>query len=125
MDTLTGLSLIIFILGLLTGCLFFLIYSRLTLMKREQNLKKSTNLILNRAKSQANKIERQGKQKTKEWEEQAQKKLEKEINREREKIKNKEQQLKRQEEKLNIEMKSREEDFNKMGARVKKGARGI
>ena len=120
MDTLTGLSLIIFILGLLTGSLFFLIYSRLTLLKREQNLKKSTNLILNRAKSQANKIERQGKQKTKEWEEQAQKKLEKEISREREKIKNKEQQLKRQEEKLNIEMKSRKDDFNKMGAELKK-----
>lgn len=112
MDTLAGISLLVFILGLLTGSLFFLIYSRLTLTKREQNLKQSTNLILNRAKSQANKIERQAKQKAKEWEDQAQKKMEKEIHQERERIKNKEQQLKRQEEKLKREIKHKQEEFN-------------
>ena len=120
MDTLTGISLIVFVLGLLTGSLFFLVYSRLTLAKREQNLKNSTNLILNRAKSQANKIERQAKQKIKEWEEQAHKKVEKEINREREKIKNKEHQLKKEEEKLNIEISRKEADFNKIETELKK-----
>ena len=120
MDTLAGLSFLIFILGLLTGSLFFLIYSRLTLNKREQNLKKSTDLILNRAKSQANKIERQAKQKTKDWEEQSQKKIEKEIKMERSKITNKEYQLKKQEERLNIEAKKKEEDFNKLQQELKK-----
>lgn len=120
MDTLTGLSLIIFILGLLTGALFFLIYSRLTLAKREQNLKNSTNLILNRAKSQANKIERQAKQKIKDWEEQIHKKAEKEISRERDKIKRKEYQLKKSEEELNAEIKLKEADFNKVEQELKK-----
>ena len=120
MDTFTGLSLLIFILGLLTGSLFFLVYTRLTLAKREQDLKNSTNLILNRAKSQANKIERQAKQKTKEWEEESHKKVEKEISRERDKLKHKERQLKKQEEELNTEIKIKEADFNKLEKEVKR-----
>ncbi|MBC6415188.1 MAG: ribonuclease Y [Bdellovibrionales bacterium] len=120
MDTsLLIISLSIFIIGLLTGALFFLIHSRLNLNRREQNLKKETNLILNRAKSQANKIERQAKQKAKEKEFEFKKNLDKQIKSEREKLKNKEQQLKKQEENLNITNQLKENDLKKLESEIK------
>ena len=119
MDALT-LSLLLFILGLLTGSLFFLVYSRFTLSKREQSLKNSTNLILNRAKSQASKIERQAKETIKEWEEQAHKKVEREIKQEQNRIKNKELQLTKEEQNLKIKMERKQDDFNKKEMELKK-----
>ena len=119
MDSLLFISIGIFILGLLTGALFFLLYSRLTLRKRDQSLKQETNLMLNSAKSQANKIERQAKQKAKDWEREAQKKMEKEIKLEREKLKNQEYHLKKQEERLNTETQVRESDFKTIELELK------
>ena len=119
MDALT-LSLLLFILGLLTGSLFFLVYSRFTLAKREQSLKNATNLILNRAKSQASKIERQAKETIKEWEEQAHKKVEQEIKQEQNRIKNKELKLTKEEQNLKIERERKQDDFNRKELELKK-----
>ena len=106
-------TLSIFILGLFVGALFFLLYSMLTARKREQSLKKEVNMILNRAKSQAGKIERSSKQKAKEWEEQEIKRIEREIKSEKEKLKNQEYQLKKNQEKLNMEFQMKENELNK------------
>ena len=85
----------------------------LTSRKREQSLKKEVNVILNRAKSQASKIERVSKQKAKEWGEQETKRVEREIKSEREKLKNQEYQLKKNQEKLNAEFHIKENELNK------------
>ena len=106
-------TLAIFILGLFVGALFFLLYSMLTARKREQNLKKEINMILNRAKSQAGKIERSSKKKAKDWEEQEIKRVEKEIKREKEKLKDQEYQLEKQKEKLNSEFQMQKNELNK------------
>ena len=106
-------TLSIFILGLFIGALFFLLYSMLTSRKREQSLKKEVNIILNRAKSQAGKIERISKQKAKEWEEKEAKKLEKQIKMERERLKNQGYQLKKSQEKLNTEFQMKETELKK------------
>ena len=112
-------TLSVFILGLFVGALFFLLYSMITSRKREQSLKKEVNMILNRAKSQASKIERVSKQKAKDWEEQELKRVEKEIKSSREKLNNQEYQLKKNQEKLNVEIQMKENEFTKISKELK------
>ena len=112
-------TLSIFILGLFVGALFFLLYSMLTSRKRDQSLKKEVNMILNRAKSQASKIERVSKQKSKEWEEQETKRLEKQIKTEKEQLKNQEYQLKKNQEKLNAEFQMKETELKRASEELK------
>ena len=113
-------TLSIFILGLFVGALFFILYSMLTARKREQSLKTEVNMILNRAKSQAGKIERSSKQKAKEWEEQEIKRVEKEIKGERAKLKSQEYQLKKNQEKLQAEFQTKENELKKISENLRK-----
>ena len=112
-------ALSVFILGLFVGALFFLLYSMLTSRKRDQSLKKEVNMILNRAKSQASKIERVSKQKAKDWEEQELKRVEKEIKSSWEKLNNQEYQLKKNQEKANTEIQMKKNEFTKMSKELK------
>ena len=70
-------------------------------------------MILNRAKSQASKIERMSKQKSKEWEEQETKRVEKEIKQEKERLKKQEYQLKKNQDKLHAEFQLKENELKK------------
>lgn len=112
-------TLSIFILGLFVGALFFLLYSMLTSRKREQSLKKEVNMVLNRAKSQASKLERLSKQNAKEWEEQEKKKLEKQIKLEKKELKNQEYQLKKNEEKLKADFQIKETELKRVSGELK------
>ncbi|MDE0091898.1 MAG: Rnase Y domain-containing protein, partial [Oligoflexia bacterium] len=119
MDTIFISTLSIFVLGLFVGALFFLLYSMLTARKREQSLKKEVNLILNRAKSQASKIERTSKQKAKDWEVQETKRIEREMKLARENLKNQEYQLKKNQEKVNTEFQMKEDELKKISSELK------
>ena len=112
-------TLLIFILGLFVGALFFLLYSMLTARKREQSMKTEVNMILNRAKSQAGKIERMSKQKAKDWEEQETKRVEREIKSAKEELKNQEFQLKKHQDKLQTEFQMKEGEFKKIAEELK------
>lgn len=59
--------LIMFIFGFFFGIIAFLIYLKFTQKKRNKDLKQEKDAILNRAKSQASKIERTSKIKLKDW----------------------------------------------------------
>ena len=107
-------TLVTFILGLLVGAVFFILYLRLTARRREQNLKKEADLVLNRAKSQSFKIEKSFRQKARDWEEKETKRIEKEIRESKEKIKKQEYNLKKKEEQISAELKIREEELKKM-----------
>ena len=119
MDTVFLQSLVIFIIGLLAGSLLFVFYSRLTAKRREQSLKKEVDMILNRAKSQAGKIERLSKQKAKEWEDKELKRVDKEIRHSKEKLKNQEYHLKRKQEQITAEFNMQEEELKKIDRGLK------
>ena len=114
MDNLFFITLLIFVLGIFVGSLFFVFYSYLMAQKKEKNLKKETDLILNRARSQASKIERQSSQKIKEWEKESSKKLEREIKSAREQLKKQEYELKKSQERLNMESQAKEKEHKKI-----------
>lgn len=114
MDTVFLETLIIFMAGLVVGAAFFLLYSRFTARRREQSLKKEVDMILNRAKSQAGKIERTSRHRAKEWEEKEQKRVEKEIRGAREKLKKQEYNLKKQQDQISAEQKMKEEELKKV-----------
>ncbi len=109
-------TLAVFISGLFAGSLFFLLYFRLTARRREQSLKKEEDMILNRAKSQAAKIERVSKQKTKDWEEAEIKRVEREIKESKEQLKNQEYRLKQKKDKMEMDIQMKEGELKKMSS---------
>ena len=114
MDATFFISLLIFVLGIFIGSLFFVFYSYLMAKKRERNLKKETDVILNRAKSQASKMERQSAQKMKEWEKEYSKKVEREIKNSKDKLKKQEYDLKKDQERLNREFEAKDKEYQKL-----------
>lgn len=106
--------LLVFIGGLFIGSAFFLFYSRLTARRREQSLKKSVDMILNRAKSQAGKIERSSRQKAKDWEEKEAKRVEREIKDSKEKLKDQEYNLKKKQDQVSAEFQMKEDELKKV-----------
>ena len=118
MDKLFLETLISFISGVLIGSFLFLLYARLMARKRSKTLKKEMDLILNRAKSQSSKIERQSKQKIKELEESSKRGLEKEVKNTREELQNKEYKLKQRKEQVEDEFKMKENEFKKLEKRL-------
>ena len=108
-------ALAIFIFGLFTGSAFFLFYLRFIAQKREQHLKEEVDMILNRAKSQASKIERISKQEAKKWEEQEAKKFKREINEMKEKLQSQEYSLKKRRNQIEAEFQLKEDELKKIG----------
>ena len=102
-----------FAIGIFIGGGLFLLYFRLGAKKRDQSLKKEADMILNRAKSQAAKIERSGKQKAREWEEKEAKKLEQELKSSREKLRSEERWLKKRQDQLETGFQIKEEELKK------------
>ena len=111
MDKMFIEALISFITGVFTGVSVFLLYTRFSARKRGRNIQKETDLIVNQAKSQAAKIERQSLKRAKEREDTAREKLEKDISRTKEQLKNREYQLKRREEAIQAEFQVKEEEL--------------
>ena len=111
--------LVVFISGLFFGGLIFLLYLNFTKKKRDQNLKQEKDMILNRAKSQASKIERASKEKAREWEEKELQKIQKERKVTEENLKSKEYNLKKRQDQINIELQAREEELQKREADLK------
>ncbi len=106
--------LISFISGVFIGSFLFILYSRLMAKKRNKALQKEIDLILNRAKSQAGKIERQSKQKVKDIEENSQRELDQEIKNTREQLQNREYKLKQKKEQIEDEFKMKEGELKKL-----------
>ena len=105
--------LISFISGLFAGILLFLFYARLMVKKRNQTIKTEVDLILNRAKSQAGKIERTARQKARDLEERRRREAEREVRASKEQLKNQEFKLKQRESRLQEEFEHKEEDLKK------------
>ncbi len=114
MDRMFLETLISFISGVVIGSILFLFYARLMAQKRNKTLQKEMDLILNRAKSQAGKMERQSKQKAKELEENSKRELEKEIKNIRKQLENKEYKLQQKEEQVETEFKMKESELEKL-----------
>ena len=106
-------TLAVFISGLFFGAVLFLIYLKLIQRKREQSFKKEKDMILNRAKSQASKIERLSREQVKEWEEKEIKKVQREHQSLEENLKNQEYSLKKKQEQVDIDLQTREEKLQK------------
>ena len=113
MDQMFIQFIISFISGVSIGAVLFIIYSRLTLKKRNRSIQQETNLILNRAKSQAAKIERSSQQRVQDKEKKTYKNLESEIKSTKEQLKNQEYQLKQKESLIQTEIQLREEQWKK------------
>ena len=107
-------TLSLFISGLFVGSVFFLLYTRFTARRREQSLKKEVDRVLNRAKSQAAKIERNSRQKAKEWEEKEAKRTAREMKESKEKLKAKEYNLRKKQEQISAEFQIKEEELKKI-----------
>ena len=99
-----------FVSGTFTGVALFLLYIRFFSKKRNQSLQREVDLILNRAKSKAAKMERLAKQKARDSEEESRKKLETDMQRIKENLKSKEQKLERQRNRWDMEAKNQEEE---------------
>ena len=113
MDKLFLETLVTFILGFFVSSVFFLLYLKLTSRKREQNLKERMDMILNRAKSQAAKIERTSKDQAKQWEERETKRLKQEVKNTKEKLQNQEYSLKKRQNQMDAEFRMQEENLKK------------
>ncbi len=107
-------SLATFIFGLFIGSAFFLFYLRLTARRREQNLKEEVDMILNRAKSQASKIERTSKQEAKQWGEKEAKRVSYEIKTTKEKLQNQEYSLKKRQNQMEAEFQMKQAELKKV-----------
>ena len=114
MNTIFLETLTTFISGLFVGSVFFLLYLRLTARRREQSLKKEVDMVLNRSKSQASKIERISKQRAQNWEEKEAKRVERENKESKKKLKNQEYNLKKQQDQVEAELQIKEKALKKI-----------
>ncbi len=105
----TGLVSIILGLGLGAGLLHF--YSVIQGNKKKEAAQKEAERIVNRAKSQVSKIEREAVAKAKDFEARARKNAENEIKKQKQKLTQQEMQLKDREVQIQKEYKKKEEDL--------------
>ncbi len=113
-------ALALFISGLFFGSVIFLIYSKWTSRKRERNLKREADLILNRAKSQAGKVERAIRQNAKDWEEKETKRVEREIKQSKEKLKTQEYQLRKRRDQMESEFQIKADQLKRSQAHLQR-----
>lgn len=118
MDKLFIEFLISFISGFLIGTVLFLIYTKVMAKRRKQAIQTELDFILNKAKSQAGKIERQSKQKSKELEEESKKQTDKEIKKVRNQLREQEYKLKQREGELEVKIKSKDREFTRLESKL-------
>ncbi len=92
--------------GLVVGLVSFYMYRQMLDGKKKNSAQKEADRIINKAKSQAGKIERDSKSKAKDFESRARRNAEKDIQKQKQSLKNQENKLKDKESKL-------ERDFNR------------
>ena len=86
--------------GFIFGCLIFLVYLRLFQARRKKHIKKETNFIINQAKSQAMRIEKNALSKSRDMERKIKSKVEAEVRKEKKRA----EDIKYQAEKLKVRM---------------------
>ena len=105
--------IISFVSGSLFGGLVFIYYSRMAVKKRQRILQQESDLILNRAKSQAAKIGRTSESRMKDKEEDFRKKLDSEIRSTRDRLKNEEHKLKEKSTLVQTKIQVKEDEWKK------------
>ena len=105
--------LVSFILGGAGGASLFLVYMKFSSNKRNREIQREADLVLNRARSKAAQIERTTRREIKETEEKSRKTLEEEMRRERERLKQREYKLERQRDRMDMDEKAQEADIKK------------
>ncbi len=95
--------------GVALGVAIFLIYRKLIDDKTIQSAEKEAERIINRARSQATKIERDSQVKAKDFEARARKNLENDIRKEKQRVQSLESQLRDKEQRLEREIKRKQE----------------
>jgi ribonuclease Y len=113
----TGIVSILLGLGLGAGLLHF--YSVIQGNKKKEAAQKEADRIVNRAKSQVSKIEREASNNAKDFEARARKNAEVEIKKEKQKLLQQESQLKEREVQIQKEYKKKEEDLFRQQKEVK------
>ena len=113
MDKLFLEVFISFVSGTFIGLALFLSYDRLLSRKRNRETQREVDLILNRAKSKAAKIERLSKQKVKDMEEENRKKLDRDMQHIKENLKKREYKLEQHKNRLDMEATTQEEGIKK------------
>ena len=99
--------------GLFLGAGAFLLQARFFAKKRDLSLKKETDMILNRAKSQALKLEREAGQKIKDREERSRAKLSEEIKENRARARAQEYNLKKKQSQMEEEFQIKDKEMEK------------
>ncbi len=112
MDAVLGISILVsLIVGLGVGAGGFVFYRKVVDGKKKSAAEMEVERIINRAKSQASKLEREAQQRAKDFESRARRNAENEIRKEKQKIQNLEGQLKDKDHRLNREFQRKEEQL--------------
>lgn len=107
-----ALSLISGLVGLAAGVFGFFVYAKTAGKKAMQSAEKEAEKMIQRAKGQVAKIERDAQTRAKDFETRARKNAENDIRREKQKIQSVEQQLKDKETRLDKEIRRKEDTMN-------------
>ncbi len=91
--------------GFIIACTVFLFYFKISQRRRKKDLRKEMNLIINQAKSQAMRIEKNMHAKSRDFERKTRHKLESEIKKEKQQLENAKYQLENQKNKVESEWK--------------------
>ncbi len=112
MDAVVGISILAsLIVGLGLGAGGFVFYRKIVDGKKKSAAELEVERILNRARSQASKLEREAKQRAKDFENRARRNAENEIRKEKQKIHGLESQLKEKDNRLKKEFQRKEEQL--------------
>src|SRR5690606_10887313 len=101
------------LIGLVLGGLGFFVYQKVQDEKKRDSAQREAQRILGRARSEANKIDRDAHRRAKDFEARARKNVEGEIQREKSKLTNTQNQLEKRNKELDELFKQREEDLEK------------
>ena len=107
------IAIVCLLIGLIIGLMGFVIYQKLLDDKVKNAAQREADRIINKAKSQASKQERDAKTRAKDFEIRARKNVEAEIKKEKQKMQAAEDQLKEKERRLEREIQKKKEDLQK------------
>jgi ribonuclease Y len=99
------------LLGLVLGAIAMLLYKKTMDQKTKKSAEIEAERIINRARSESQKIDKDAKQKAKDFEVRARKNAEQDIQKQKQKLKQEEQQLQDRESKLEKELNNKEADL--------------
>lgn len=100
-----------FIVGIVIGVVILFVYRKMLNDKKRNSVQKEADRIINRAKSQSVKIEKDSKKKAADFENRARRNVESEISKQKQQIKNTKNQLRDKEQHLERHYKKKDEKF--------------